>query len=201
MANELARFLDKPHDLTSALTEVVRLVVGLEERLGSLLFKDFLALHFSSTRPPNEEWVDHPVIVLVVAGDRAGARRGRGIPGSGRLQQRGVLLAGLVRLSGHHTPHDIDSRRHARQIRPYRRSRPGGPMTCRPRSAPSRSLVLNQPIRRTNHALGDLALCRRVGRHRADHLVLVLDVLEYRNILSGRLGATTGLNPQGNQRG
>jgi TetR/AcrR family transcriptional regulator, repressor for uid operon len=66
MANDLARFLDSPHDLTSALTEVVRLVAALEERLGHLLFKDFLALHFSSTRPPKDDWTDHPVIVLLV---------------------------------------------------------------------------------------------------------------------------------------
>jgi TetR/AcrR family transcriptional regulator, repressor for uid operon len=66
MANDLARFLDSRHDLTSALTEVVRLVAALEERLGHLLFKDFLALHFSSTRPSKDDWSDHPVIVLLV---------------------------------------------------------------------------------------------------------------------------------------
>jgi AcrR family transcriptional regulator len=66
MANELGRFLDSPHDLTSALAEVVRLVAALEERLGHPLFKDFLALHFSSTRPPDDAWTDHPVIVLLV---------------------------------------------------------------------------------------------------------------------------------------
>jgi TetR/AcrR family transcriptional regulator, repressor for uid operon len=66
MAGELARFLDSPHDLTSALAEMVRLVAALEERLGHLLFKDFLALHFSSTRPPEDAWTDHPVIVLLV---------------------------------------------------------------------------------------------------------------------------------------
>src|SRR5246127_5999136 len=38
MANDLARFLDSPHDLTSALTEVVRLMAALEERLWPLLF-------------------------------------------------------------------------------------------------------------------------------------------------------------------
>jgi TetR/AcrR family transcriptional regulator, repressor for uid operon len=66
MASELARFLNSAHDLTSALAEVVRLVAALEERLGHLLFKDFLALHFSSTRPPDDAWTDHPVIVLLV---------------------------------------------------------------------------------------------------------------------------------------
>ena len=34
LAADFARFLDGPHDLASALTEVVRLVMGLEQRLG-----------------------------------------------------------------------------------------------------------------------------------------------------------------------
>src|SRR3977135_2344219 len=67
MATELARFLDDPHELTSALAKVVELVAALEQRLGSLLFKDVLALHFSPSRPKrDEEWTDHPVIVLLV---------------------------------------------------------------------------------------------------------------------------------------
>jgi TetR/AcrR family transcriptional repressor of uid operon len=65
LANEMTRFLGSPHDLASALAEVVRAVAALEERLGHLLFKDFLALHFSSSRP-HDDWTDHPVIVLLV---------------------------------------------------------------------------------------------------------------------------------------
>ena len=41
-------------DLASMLEEAVRLVMGLERRLGAALFKDFLALHFSQTRPADE---------------------------------------------------------------------------------------------------------------------------------------------------
>ncbi len=66
MATEFARFLDAAHDLTSALTKVVDLVTSLERRLGPLLFKELLALHFSATRPSEDEWSDHPVIVLLV---------------------------------------------------------------------------------------------------------------------------------------
>jgi TetR/AcrR family transcriptional repressor of uid operon len=66
MADEFVRFFGKPHDLVGALTEVVHLVVGLEERLGHPLFKELLALHFSPTRPDNDEWTDHPIIVLLV---------------------------------------------------------------------------------------------------------------------------------------
>ena len=54
IAKQLSQFLASRHDLRSALDEAARLVIGLERRLGDLLFKDFLALHFSQTRPPAE---------------------------------------------------------------------------------------------------------------------------------------------------
>jgi TetR/AcrR family transcriptional regulator, repressor for uid operon len=66
IAAEFGRFLESTHDLVAALTEVVHLVTGLEQRLGPLLFKELLALHFSPTRPHKDEWTDHPVIVLLV---------------------------------------------------------------------------------------------------------------------------------------
>jgi TetR/AcrR family transcriptional repressor of uid operon len=66
IADEFARYLDTAHDLLAALGEIVHLVTGLEQRLGPLLFKELLALHFSPTRPTKDEWTDHPVIVLLV---------------------------------------------------------------------------------------------------------------------------------------
>jgi AcrR family transcriptional regulator len=65
IAKQFAQFLKSKHDLASALQEAVRVVAGLERRLGDMLFKDFLAAHFSQTRPPNEDGRDHPLIVLV----------------------------------------------------------------------------------------------------------------------------------------
>jgi hypothetical protein len=52
--------------MPAMLTKVVAAVGDLEQRLGPLLFKDFLALHFSAARPPEEIWTDHPVIVVLV---------------------------------------------------------------------------------------------------------------------------------------
>src|SRR5690242_12615728 len=66
MAGEFARFVAGGHDLVGALTEAVHLVAGLEARLGPLLFKELLALHFSPTRPNSDEWTDHPLIVSLV---------------------------------------------------------------------------------------------------------------------------------------
>jgi AcrR family transcriptional regulator len=64
IAKQFAQFVKSKHDLASALREAVRVVMGLENRLGDMLFKDFLALHFSQTRPV-EDGRDHPLIVLV----------------------------------------------------------------------------------------------------------------------------------------
>jgi TetR/AcrR family transcriptional regulator, repressor for uid operon len=98
MAAELSRFLGAPHDLASALAEVVRVVVGLERRLGSSLFKDFLALHFSSTRPENEQWSDHPVIVLVVGEIERAREAGEAYPQADAFHSAVFFLLGLYAL-------------------------------------------------------------------------------------------------------
>lgn len=64
IAKQLSRFAESKRDLPAILHEAVRLVLGLERRLGAVLFKDFLALHFSQTRPADESQ-QHPVIVQV----------------------------------------------------------------------------------------------------------------------------------------
>ncbi|UXA19095.1 TetR/AcrR family transcriptional regulator [Mycobacterium sp. SMC-4] len=67
----------KTHDDPAAvLAEAVRQVLGLERRLGRILFKDFLALHFSPTRPPAEEGDDHPLIVTLAEALGAAQQRG-----------------------------------------------------------------------------------------------------------------------------
>jgi len=76
MAEELARAFSESPDLRTALDITVRVLLGLERRLGAALFKDFLALHFSTTRPPQQEWQSHPVIVAVV--EELERARGRG---------------------------------------------------------------------------------------------------------------------------
>lgn len=65
IAKQLARFAGSKRDLQATMGEAIRLVMGLERRLGAVLFKDFLALHFSQTRPPEDESGYHPVIVEV----------------------------------------------------------------------------------------------------------------------------------------
>lgn len=66
MANDLVRALKRRNDIATVLAQTVRVVEDLEQRLGQRLFKDFLALHFSTSRPPDEESTKHPYIVAVV---------------------------------------------------------------------------------------------------------------------------------------
>ncbi|MEB3068102.1 TetR/AcrR family transcriptional regulator [[Mycobacterium] vasticus] len=65
IAKQFRSFLKAPQDISAVLTEAARLIMDLEHRLGDALFTDFLALHFSPTRPAAQEGEDHPLIVLV----------------------------------------------------------------------------------------------------------------------------------------
>ena len=98
IAKQLGRFLESKQDLASVLKEAVRLVVGLERRLGDLLFKDFLALHFSQTRPPAEEGKDHPVIVVVAQEIERAQEQGRVEPDVNPMNSAVFFLLGLYAL-------------------------------------------------------------------------------------------------------
>ena len=98
MTNQFARFVETDHDLASALNEAVRLVSGLERRLGMLLFKDFLALHFSQTRPPAEEGKDHPVIVTVAREIELAQEQGGVDPDVNPMNSAVFFLLGLYAL-------------------------------------------------------------------------------------------------------
>jgi AcrR family transcriptional regulator len=98
MTSQFARFVETEHDLASALNEAVRLVSGLERRLGVLLFKDFLALHFSQTRPPVEEGEDHPVIVTVAREIELAQEQGEVDPDVNPMNSAVFFLLGLYAL-------------------------------------------------------------------------------------------------------
>ncbi len=76
IAKQFRQFVGAGHDLAAVLNEVVRLVLALERRLGDLLFKDFLALHFSQTRPPTEGVDDHAVVIVLAEQIDAARERG-----------------------------------------------------------------------------------------------------------------------------
>ncbi|NDZ97006.1 TetR/AcrR family transcriptional regulator [Streptomyces sp. SID6673] len=98
MAAELTRFFGQDHDVRETLAESVRVLLKLERRLGRLLFKDFLALHFSTTRPPSEEWDKYPVVGAVVEELERARERGE-IPDEVDVVHNGVsFLVGLYAL-------------------------------------------------------------------------------------------------------
>jgi TetR/AcrR family transcriptional regulator, repressor for uid operon len=76
IAGELTRFVQAPQALPDMLAEVVRVVVAAERRLGVILFKDVLAVHFSPSRPADDEWTDHAIIVVLVEQIASARERG-----------------------------------------------------------------------------------------------------------------------------
>lgn len=65
IAKQFEKYLLKHQDISDVLNESARLILDLESRLGDPLFTEFLALHFSPTRPPAENGEHHPLIVLI----------------------------------------------------------------------------------------------------------------------------------------
>lgn len=57
----------QPEDLTSMLRLLVREVLAAEQRLGPTVFRDMLGLHFSATRPAEDELGQHPLAEFVIA--------------------------------------------------------------------------------------------------------------------------------------
>lgn len=98
IAKQFAQFLKAKHDLAGALNEAVRLVVGLERRLGDRLFNDFLALHFSQTRPQTEDGRDHPLIVLVAEEIAGAQQRGETDRDANPMNSAVFFLLGLYAL-------------------------------------------------------------------------------------------------------
>ncbi|MGE2720618.1 TetR family transcriptional regulator [Mycolicibacterium celeriflavum] len=97
IAKQLGRYADSARSLTSVLQEAVRLVLGLERRLGAILFKDFLALHFSQNRPADES-NEHPVIVRVAQEIERAQKSGRVAPDVNPMNSAVFFLLGLYAL-------------------------------------------------------------------------------------------------------
>lgn len=53
-------------DLVSVLSELVHHVLSAESRLGAVVFRDMLGLHFSSNRPVEDELTQHPLAGFLV---------------------------------------------------------------------------------------------------------------------------------------
>ncbi len=67
IVEELGAAQTETDDLVSVLSLLVRHVVAAEHRLGPVVFRDMLGLHFSATRPPEDELTEHPLAEFVIA--------------------------------------------------------------------------------------------------------------------------------------
>lgn len=76
ITKKFEKFLGEHQGLSDILGESARLIIDLERRLGDPLFTEFLALHFSPTRPPAENGEHHPLIVLIAGRIELARERG-----------------------------------------------------------------------------------------------------------------------------
>ncbi len=99
LAAQLEKFLARPHDLAGALTETVRLMAQMERRVGKLLFREMLALHFSPNRPEalpgTDQWADYPMMTLVVRAIGLARDGGQTYPAADPLRTAQFFMLGL----------------------------------------------------------------------------------------------------------
>lgn len=95
---ELGGVQSRTDDLVSVLSMLVRHVVAAERRLGPVVFRDMLGLHFSSTRPVQDELTEHPLAEFVIAAITDAQDKGR-VPSEADASELGVFfLTGLFAL-------------------------------------------------------------------------------------------------------
>jgi AcrR family transcriptional regulator len=87
-----------PGDLRSMLTSLVRQVLAAEERLGPVVFRDMLGLHFSATRPLEDELGEHPLAEFVIAAIAEAQAAQRVSPDADAGELGVIFLTGLFAL-------------------------------------------------------------------------------------------------------
>jgi AcrR family transcriptional regulator len=85
-------------ELMSALTVLVRRVLEAEQRLGPVVFRDMLALHFSATRPVEEEIGEHPLAGFLVTAISQAQASGRVSRDADPGELAVIFLTGLFAL-------------------------------------------------------------------------------------------------------
>lgn len=85
-------------DLVSVLSLLVGHVLAAERRLGPVVFRDMLGLHFSSTRPVEDELTEHPLAEFVIAAISEAQDAGRVSPEADASELGVFFLTGLFAL-------------------------------------------------------------------------------------------------------
>lgn len=87
-----------PDGLAPTLMLLVRQVLAAEQRLGPLIFRDMLGLHFSSTRPADDELAEHPLAGFVIATVAEAQAAGRVAQDADPAVLGQIFMAGLFAL-------------------------------------------------------------------------------------------------------
>jgi TetR/AcrR family transcriptional regulator, repressor for uid operon len=99
LATRLSKFLAAEHDLATALAEIVRLMSQMERRVGKVLFRELLALHFSPQRPEvlpgTDRLVEYPMMLLVIRAFELARERGDTYPDANPLSAAQFFMLGL----------------------------------------------------------------------------------------------------------
>jgi AcrR family transcriptional regulator len=101
--SEEAGIVEKLHatttlPLSAVLAEVVAHVLAAEDRLGPVLFREMLGLHFSSTRPLDVELGEHPLAQHVIAAITNAQKAGRVIADADAGELGVIFMTGLFAL-------------------------------------------------------------------------------------------------------
>ncbi len=85
-------------DLTSILSRLVAHVLDAERRLGAAVFRDMLGLHFSSSRPVEDELAQHPLAEFLVSVISRAQSAGQVCPDVDAAELGTFFLTGLFAL-------------------------------------------------------------------------------------------------------
>jgi len=88
----------EPGDLMSMLRLLVRQVLAAERRLGPVVFRDMLGLHFSARRPVEDELAEHPLAEFVIAAIAEARAAGRVARNADPGELGVIFLTGLFAL-------------------------------------------------------------------------------------------------------
>ncbi|OBG26717.1 TetR/AcrR family transcriptional regulator [Mycobacterium sp. 852002-51057_SCH5723018] len=98
IVSELADAQTDSDDLVSLLSLLVEGVVAAERRLGPVVFREMLGLHFSATRPVEDELTEHPLADFVIAAITRAQDAGRIPPDQDASELAVFFLTGLFAL-------------------------------------------------------------------------------------------------------
>jgi AcrR family transcriptional regulator len=98
IATKLATRKAGSGDLLALLKLLVREVLDAEQRLGPVVFRDMLALHFSATRPVEDELAEHPLAGFVIAAIAEAQAAGRVPRDADPGELSAIFMTGLFAL-------------------------------------------------------------------------------------------------------